>query len=55
MCLLHTTSNIIEASKMNGGPDIQIACLPEGPAEHGKACWVGGWGVTESGISDLLM
>ena len=40
---------------MNGGPDIQIACLPEGPAEHGKACWVGGWGVTESGISDLLM
>ena len=57
VCLLHTTSNIIETSKINGGPDIQIACLPEGPADHGKACWVAGWGDTESEgpDSDVLM
>ena len=57
ICLLHTAVDVIEASKIQGGPDIQIACLPEGPAEHGKACWVGGWGTTEwrGSTSDVLM
>ena len=56
-CLLHTEADIIKSSTMNGGPDIKMACLPEGPSEHGKACWVGGWGATEFGgySSDVLM
>ena len=34
-----------------------MACLPQGPAEHGKACWVGGWGTTswQGQVSDVLM
>lgn len=44
-------------SKIAGGPDIQIACLPNDPIDHGKACWVGGWGADRSGgsLSDVLM
>ena len=57
VCLLHSASDIISVSTTNGGPGVQIACLPQGPAEHGKACWVGGWGTTEwkGSTSDVLM
>lgn len=57
VCLLKTTDDIIAASTMNGGPGVQMACLPQGPAEHGKACWVGGWGTTsyQGQTSDVLM
>ena len=57
VCLLHTATDIIISSKLSGGPDVQIACLPNSPAEHGKACWVGGWGTTEwkGSTSDVLM
>ena len=57
VCLLHTSGDIISISALNGGPGVQIACLPQGPAEHGKACWVGGWGTTEwqGQLSDVLM
>ena len=57
VCLLRTSNDIISTSEMNGGPGVQIACLPQGPAEHGKACWVGGWGHTEyeGSTSDVLM
>ena len=57
VCLLHTESDIITMSKISGGPDVQIACLPNGPTKHGKACWVGGWGATEwaGSSSNVLM
>ena len=57
VCLLQTTDDIIVASQTNGGPGVQMACLPQGPAEHGKACWVGGWGTTswQGQTSDVLM
>ena len=57
VCLLHESNDIISISAWKGGPDVQIACLPQGPAEHGKACWIGGWGTTEyeGSVSDVLM
>ena len=56
-CLLHTAVDIITTSKLTGSQDVQVACLPNGPAEHGKACWVGGWGTTsyQGQTSDVLM
>ena len=57
VCLLHASGDIISRANLMGGPDVQIACLPQAQTEHGKACWVGGWGHTEyeGSSSDVLM
>lgn len=44
-CLLKFDQSILEAT--DDELATQIACLPTGPLEHGKACWIAGWGDTE--------
>ena len=44
-CLLRTPQSI----GIGTSSDVAAACLPtEGP-KHGEACWVAGWGITETG------
>ncbi|CBY12286.1 unnamed protein product [Oikopleura dioica] len=53
LCLIHFNEDIIAAD--NDG-DVEMACVSETLPDHGSACWIAGWGTTESGfLSDDLL
>ena len=44
-CLLRTPRSI----GIGTAPGVAAACLPTQSPKHGEACWVAGWGTTETG------
>ena len=50
---MKTAEDIFQAGQANGCGDgcVNAACMPEAEGEHGDACWVAGWGLTEAGGS----